>query len=56
MTLEYEIVDIDYFENDAILEIGDERFYFQWNAKHPPTIMDALRFYKKESIYEKTGN
>ena len=52
-TVEYEIVDIDYFENDAILVVGDRRYYFQWDAKDHPTIIDALDFFKKECIIGK---
>jgi hypothetical protein len=50
-TVEYEIVDIDWFENDAVLVVGDNRYYFQWDAKAEPTIIDALEFFKKDSIY-----
>jgi hypothetical protein len=50
LTIEYEIVDIDYFENDAVLQIGDDRYYFQWDGKSSPTIVDALDFFKKECI------
>lgn len=48
--VEYEITDIDYFENDAVLVVGENRYYFQWDAKNPPTIIDALDFFKKETI------
>lgn len=51
--VEYEIVDIDYSENDAVLVVGDNRYYFQWDAKNPPTIIDALDFFKKESIIQR---
>ena len=50
-TVEYEIVDIDYFENDAVLVVGDNRYYFQWDAKAEPTIIDALEFFKKDSKF-----
>ena len=48
-TIEYEIVDVDYFENDAILVVGNNKYYFQWDAKSEPTILDALDFFKKDS-------
>jgi len=39
------IVDVDYFENDAILELSNgRRIYFQWNGKYPPTFYDALEY------------
>lgn len=38
------IVDIDYWENDAILEWRDNRIYFQWDGTRPPTIEDALNY------------
>ena len=50
-TIEYEIVDVDYFENDAILVVGGNRYYFQWDAKSEPTIIDALDFFKKDSKF-----
>ena len=50
MILEYHIADIDYYECDAILVVDDNRYYFQWDAKNPPTIIDALNFFKKDSI------
>lgn len=47
-TVMYRIVDIDYWEQDAILEIEGERIYFQWDAKNHPTIKDALKYLSKE--------
>jgi len=47
--ISYEIVDIDYYENDAILLIEDKRYYFQWSGKTVPTIIDALDFLKNNS-------
>ena len=39
------IVDIDWSENDAVLELADgRRLYFQWNGDHVPTFYDALEF------------
>jgi hypothetical protein len=49
-SIEYEITDIDYFENDAVLVVDGNRYYFQWDAKSEPTIVDALDFFKKETI------
>lgn len=49
-SIDYEIVDIDYFENDAVLVIDGNRYYFQWDAKAAPTIVDALDFFKKEMV------
>ncbi|MCK9532603.1 MAG: hypothetical protein M0R77_19100 [Gammaproteobacteria bacterium] len=46
--VEYQIVDIDYWEQDAILFIGGQRLYFQWDAKNPPTLIDALNYFKNE--------
>jgi len=34
------ITDVDYFENDAFLQIEDKKFYFQF--KNDPTIGEAL--------------
>jgi hypothetical protein len=47
-TVEYSIENIDYWERDAILVVGDLRIYFQWDAKDHPTIEDALRFLSNE--------
>lgn len=49
-TIEYEIDDVDYYENDAIIVIDGNRYYFQWDAKSEPTIIDVLDFYKKQTI------
>ena len=39
------IVDVDYLENDAVLELSDgRRLYFQWDGKNAPTFYDALEF------------
>jgi hypothetical protein len=49
--IEYDIVDIDYWENDAVLVVGENRYYFQWSdTSREPTIVDALDFMKKECI------
>jgi hypothetical protein len=47
-SIQYEIIDIDYWEQDAILVVEGERFYFQWDAKDHPTILDALRYFSNE--------
>lgn len=52
-TIEYEIV--DYFENDATLVVDGNRYYFQWDAKSEPTIVDVLDFYKKDAIINRTS-
>lgn len=39
---EYTIIDIDYYEKDAILEIGDIQTYFQFNEK--PTLYEAILY------------
>ena len=46
--VEYQIVDIDYWEQDAILFIGGQRLYFQWDAKDHPTLIDALSYFSNE--------
>lgn len=48
-TLEYDIVDIDYYEKDAILVVGDQRFYFQF--QYQPTIGEALLFFQRDSKF-----
>lgn len=52
-TIEYEIVDVDYFENDAYLVVDGKKYFFQWGAKSEPTIVDALEFFKKDSKFYK---
>ncbi len=42
--IEYEIVDVDYWENDAILVIDGKRIYFQWDGTRHPTFEDAINF------------
>ena len=37
------IKDIDYWEKDAILEIGEEEYYFQFEGDEP-TIEDAMSY------------
>lgn len=44
--LEWSITDVDYFEQDAYLNLGNERFYFQF-SEHP-TLEDALDFIRYE--------
>lgn len=51
-TIEYEITDIDYWEQDALLKIGDHVLYFQFNDNtRPPTIDDALVSIKNDLKY-----
>ena len=45
-TLEYDIVDVDVWEHDAILVVGDNRYYFQFHEA--PTIEEALEFFKRD--------
>lgn len=52
-TIEYEIIDVDYFENDAYLVVDGSKYFFQWDAKSEPTILDALEFFKKDSKFYK---
>lgn len=52
-TIEYEIVDVDYFENDAYLVVDGRKYFFQWDAKSEPTILDALEFFKNDSKFYK---
>ena len=52
-TAEYDIIDIDYFENDAYLVVDGNKYYFQWDAKSEPTIVDALEFFRKDSKFHK---
>jgi len=52
-TIEYEITDVDYAENDAYLVIDGRNYYFQWDAKSEPTIVDALEFFKRDSRFYK---
>ena len=51
--INYEIVDIDFYENDAILLIEGKRYYFQWDGKTTPTIIDALEYFKRNIEYKK---
>ena len=39
---EYTITDIDYYEKDAILKIGDLQAYFQFNEE--PTLYEAVLY------------
>lgn len=52
-TIEYEIVDVDYFENDAYLVVDGSKYFFQWDGNSEPTILDALEFFKKDSNFYK---
>lgn len=48
-TLEYQITDIDLWENDANLKVGDLNIYFQFNGNKIPTIEDALKWLSQEA-------
>lgn len=52
-TVEYEITDVDYFEKDAILVVDGRNYYFQWDGKSEPSILDALEFFKRDSRFYK---
>lgn len=55
-TVECEITDIDYWENDALLKINGVTFYFQFEDNtRPPTIDEALQWLKNdiEELQEK---
>lgn len=49
MILEYQITDIDYWEHDALLRVGDKTYYFQFDES--PTIEEALEFFKRDSKF-----
>jgi len=49
--LEYQIVDIDYWEKDAILKVGEKQYYFQFDNE--PTVLEALEFFSRESRFTK---
>ena len=40
--VEYKIVDIDYWENDAFLMVDGDKHYFQFGKE--PTLAEALQF------------
>lgn len=46
---EYQIVDVDYVEKDAILKIEDWRVYFQFDGNEQPTIVDCIKYLVKEA-------
>ena len=46
--IEYEITNIDYWENDAILVLNGYRIYFQWSKE--PSLYEALRFISAEMM------
>lgn len=54
-TVEYEIVDVDYAENDAYLVVDGKKYFFQWYAKSEPTILDSLEFFRKDSKFYKVS-
>ena len=44
----YTIVDVDFWENYAILVIDDKRFWFQWSADNHPTLEDAIKSFEAD--------
>jgi len=48
--LEYQIVDIDYWEKDATLKVGEKQYYFQFD--NAPTVLEALEFFNRESRFK----
>jgi hypothetical protein len=52
-SIDYEIVENDYVENDAYLVVDGRKYFSQWEAKTEPTIVDALEFFKKDSKFYK---
>ena len=42
----YTITYLDYWEQDAVLEIGDLRVYFQFSKE--PTLREAIQYLVKE--------
>ena len=51
MQREYEIVDIDFWEKDAVLVVEGQRYYFQFDAGWP-TLKDAIEFFIKDGREE----
>lgn len=48
--MDYKIVDVDFWENDAILEFDGDRLYFQFSKE--PTLAEALAFLFAEGKIE----
>lgn len=46
--MEYEIIEVDYWEQDATLVIDGLRIYFQFDSKVGPTLLQALKFIEDE--------
>lgn len=46
--VEWIISDVDYFEQDAYLEIEGHRFYFQFSMDEGPSLAAALDFIRHE--------
>lgn len=44
------IVDVDYWEQDALLKINGKEYYFQFDVE--PTFESALKFFTKENNVE----
>lgn len=43
----YTIADIDFWEKDAMLRVGDKEYYFQFNEA--PTLEEAIQFFLNET-------
>ena len=41
------IVDVDYWEHDALLKVDNKAYYFQFDVE--PTLESALKFFRKEN-------
>lgn len=50
-TIEYEIVNVDHHECDGFLVVEGKKYFFQWDGKSEPTIIDALEFLRKDSKF-----
>ena len=46
--MEYEITDVDYWENDAFIRIDGRKEYFQYSDKDGPSLGAALCYLLRE--------
>jgi tRNA U34 5-carboxymethylaminomethyl modifying GTPase MnmE/TrmE len=46
--IEYEIINVDYWDEDALLVLNGHRIYFQWQEE--PSLDEALRFISCEML------
>lgn len=44
--IDYKIHDIDYWEQDAVITIGDDSFYFQFDDE--PTFEEAMMYIRTQ--------